>query len=219
MISIRKFFLAAAAVTLMTLPASAGDFCGRPPAVDGEFSEFEWAGAVQYSFDMKTPEGQTVPAEVWITNDAEQLYIAIRHPYAAVTDNSAVVTIDANHSGVTDPGDDALVANWNQWGQVGGSDTFYGLPNCPGCAGFDVQYGGTSDIAVGATTQNGWHTTELSHPFTGRDARDLRASGGEYIALRFMNRVFNANGEMADTEFPGQCPRSIVYRLRDCNFE
>ncbi|HEY0142923.1 MAG TPA: hypothetical protein VGF48_18625 [Thermoanaerobaculia bacterium] len=218
MISIRKFFLAAA-LTVMTLPAAAGDFCGRSPVVDGEFSELEWAGAAQYSFDMKTPEGLTVPAEIWITNDAEQLYVAIRHPYTAVTDNSARVIIDANHSGVTDADDDALVANWNQWGQIDGFDSFYGLPNCTGCAGLDAQHGGTNDIAVGATTQNGWHTTELSHPFTGRDARDLRASGGQYIALQFANRVFNASGEMADTEFPVACPRYVVYRLRDCNLE
>lgn len=217
MIKLRTSLLAAI-LTLLALPAFAAD-CSLPPTMDGIFSESEWAGAERYPFGLRTPEGDVVEADLWVTNDAENLYVAIRHRYTALTSNSASVVIDANHSLHGDAGDDAIGSNWNQWGQIAAHDLFYGLPNCPGCNAFDAQHGGTNDVAAGATTQDGWHTTEMAHPFTGLDGLDLRASLGDYLSLQLFNRVFNANGEMADTEHPAQCPRFVVYRLRDCNRE
>lgn len=217
MISIRQYF-AAAALALLALPAAAADLCGSTPVVDGNFSEIEWAGAERFGVPVNTPEGNVVAGEIWITNDTENIYVAIRHRYTGVTTNSATVNFDANHSDQVDMGDDAVVVNWSPW-YASAYDDFYGLDTCPSCGYVDTDHGGTNDVVVAGSTGNGWHVTELSHPFTGADRRDLRASAGEYIAFKLFNRIFNADGRIADTEYPTACPNFLHYRLRNCGMQ
>ena len=211
-----RTLLLSAILAVVAFPAFAADLC-RVPVVDGTFSEIEWTGAFRFGSDILTPEGDLVPGEVLVTNDNETIYVAIRYFYAGVTDNSAGVNFDVNHSTQVDEGDDAVVGNWSIWGGQAGYDTYrVDDPSCPGCSYLDTALGGTNDIVTASSlAADGWFTSEMSHPINGADKHDLKAAPGQYIAMSFSNRIFSARG-MADTTIPNNCLRHLTYRLRSC---
>lgn len=211
-----RTLLLSAILAVVAFPAFAADLC-RVPVVDGTFSEIEWTGAFRFGSDILTPEGDLVPGEVLITNDNETIYVAIRYFYARSTDNSFSVSFDVNHSRQIDQGDDELVGNWSIWGSQTGFDTYrVDDPACPGCSYADTTLGGTNDIVTASSHgADGWFTSEMSHPINGADKHDIKAAPGQYISLRFSNRIFSAGG-MADTTIPNACLRFVPYRLRSC---
>ena len=218
MIKLRTLLLSAI-LTAVALPTFAADIC-RAPVIDGTFSTFEWANAVRVRTGITTPEGDTVPGEIWITNDRDNIYFAIRHSYARVNDNSSGVTFDVNHSSWVDAGDDVVGASWSFWGDRGAGDSFYGPTGCPECVPLDTSLGGTNDITAGsALAADGWFTTEIAHPITGADSYDVKAAPGQYLGLLFSNRIFNAEGQYADTNIPLNGCRVTTYRVKACGSE
>jgi hypothetical protein len=194
--------LLAVAVTSVSLagagPASTVVKGFASPKIDGAIGANEWDGAAKFAFSAALPPragGGTVPATLYVANDARNLYFAIRaeRPQLGLF-QSMSISIDNDGDGLAEAGDDRLQVYYaNATREVYAGDYFI---TATGLQGFDDRNGGTSDISGAIDTDASSTTFELSHPLdSADDAHDL--SIGTRGRLKFA--VFLCLGEPETT--------------------
>ncbi len=149
------------------------------PTIDGVMNAGEWAGAATYDFTANLPGGGTTPATLFVKNDNDQLYLAVRFTRTSVDagENRLQFEFDANNDGV---------------GPVDGDD-YYGYQQTPSAVFFDAyrRTGGVTDDTQPdgtAAFQNDGASSvyEISHPLnSGQAGQDFALAGGSTIGLFF----------------------------------
>jgi len=174
--------------------------------IDGKLDPAEWAAAGRAEFLVNLPEGGTSAGTVFVMNDANNLYFAVRFARAfADQGNNANFTFDNNHNGVMfENGDDQIFFSTSQ----GFSDWFRSnQPACPpgsmpGCWGLgDAGYGGTNDGAGAFRNDGAFSTYEFAHPLKSGDVHDFSLAPGSVVGFVLALELIN-NGVLADTNFP-----------------
>jgi len=155
------------------------------PVVDGVIAPGEWDTAGRYDFQAnRSPAegGGTVPATLFVMNDATNLYLALR---VSVMDlgNSTFDSLFSTSGSTFGPGNDILRAvPWafedSHWHQTGPATWDWVL---------DTDFGGTQDGTSNASAIGGVGVFEIMHPLDSAD--DLHdfsltiPSHIEYVAL------------------------------------
>jgi hypothetical protein len=180
-----------------------------PPEVeiDGTMSPGEWGESVA-SLLVNLPGGGTTPGELFISNDATNLYFAVRFQRSVVDPgNSAAFEFDSNDNSSLDEGDDGIILNPSS--SVGFSDLVRSsAPPCPPTAGlcslFDTQRGGTNDGAAAFLNDGTFTVYEFSHPLSSGDALDFSRRAGQTLGLFLSIRLLVSGASFADTRFPAE---------------
>src|SRR5262245_59514608 len=109
-----------AAAVLLLVPGAAVAHSGLSlrgygtAVVDGVFGPAEWDAAGRYDFNAPLPAelgGGTIPASVYVMNDAQNLYVAFRVASASTAGTTSFFgAFDNNHSGTLyEQGDGAMI--------------------------------------------------------------------------------------------------------------
>ena len=138
------------------------------PVIDGQLAQHEWDAAGRYEFQAnRSPAegGGTVPATLYVMNDATNLYLALR---VAVTDigySSFDMEFPAPGANPFAPGSDILRTQSFFF-----EDYHYheGPPNSWTWLA-DVEDGGTHDGTAAVGQQDGSYVFEVSHPLNSAD--------------------------------------------------
>jgi hypothetical protein len=163
--------------------------------IDGQLSAGEWDGASSYDFTVTTLDG-TTPATLFVMNDYQSVYLAVRVAASSLPYSSVSFEFDNHDVGALFlAGDDAIVLN----SALGLFDDVR-LEN--GNAPTDVEVGGTNDGAVAVTNDGQYSYYELSHPLNSGDPNDLAVAPGDTIGY-LMNLVI-CGASCADTYLPPQ---------------
>jgi len=180
----------------------------QPGAVDGVLCPGEWDGVTPISFSVSLPEGGTTPGQLFIRNDATNLYFAVRFDRGIRDVGSQVIfEFDGDNNPPQQNGDDVFLFGTD--GQFV-DDFRTNLPPCAvesapaSCAFRDVDYGGSND-GVGAFRQEGTVLVfEVSHPLNSGDAgHDFALVGGNVIGMNLNVHVAGGGSVFADTYVPG----------------
>ena len=180
--------------------------------IDGIFCGAEWNSATQFTFNVNLPEGGTTPATLFITNDATNLYLAVRFSRAAVDPgNSLSFEFDSNSDGMLDDGDDGIILNPD----IGFKDLVRSSTAPPGgvscpvgglCSYFDTQFGGTNDGSAAFHNDGRFTVYEFAHPLNSGDVHDFSRSAGQTLGLTLFLRMIAAGAVFptgfGDTTFP-----------------
>jgi hypothetical protein len=149
--------------------------------VDGQMGPGEWTVASHYDFIANTVDG-TAPATLFVMNDQQNLYLAVRVEVPALLYSGVSFNFDNHDTGTFGHvGDDGLTLNstlgffdWNLYAN--------------GYAPLDVDVGGTSDGAAAVTNNGQFSFYEFSHPLNSGDARDFALAPGDTLGyLMFLN--------------------------------
>jgi hypothetical protein len=210
--SLRWHYVCFAALLLVGIstsqPAKAIVVSGLGTAtIDGTWSTAEWGSAGSLDFLVNIPGGGTTPGTLFVMNDGDNLYLAVRFARSIVDPgNSVAFEFDSDNSGGFSNGDDALVVTPD----VGFfDDVRTNEPPCPPDAGFfcglsDTSVGGTND-GSGAFANDGSFTVyELSHPLdSADDAHDFSLGAGDSVPFSLSLRMIAVPGstDATDTSF------------------
>jgi hypothetical protein len=189
--------LAAAAVAVV--PSAATGHAGPvlrgfgTAVIDGTPAPGEWDAAARHDFTVnRAPAegGGTVPATLYVMNDAANMYVALRVSNASVGYSVLRLFFDNDHSGGAGQ---ALGDDFIQLGSTAFRDFFLHEPS-PGNRtwSLDATYGGTSDGAGLASNHPDFSFYELWHPLDSADnAHDFSLSVGNRIGfdLQFLHCV------------------------------
>jgi hypothetical protein len=181
--------------------------CSEAHVVDGILCSGEWGESVA-SLLVNLPGGGTTPGELFISNDATNLYFAVRFQRSVVDPgNSAAFEFDSNDNSSLDEGDDGIILNPSS--SVGFSDLVRSsAPPCPPTAGlcslFDTQRGGTNDGAAAFRNDGTFTVYEFSHPLSSGDVLDFSRSAGQTLGLFLSIRLLVSGATFADTRFPAE---------------
>jgi hypothetical protein len=138
--------------------------------IDGSFGAGEWdpAGRAQFNVLRSPAEGGgVVPATLYVMNDAQNLYVALRVSNASVGTSRLSVWFDANHDGsFVQEGEDALVVD--DYGDFWDRFIHQISPNLWRAVD-DDDYGGTLDGTSADGDDAGFATFELAHPLDDAD--------------------------------------------------
>lgn len=206
----RKINLLSIAAVLMFVVGSVS--AQTPVVIDGSFDAAEWASAMKYTFKVIMPNGSTTPGELYIQNDAANLYFCIRVKETSMSPTSSlVVSLDSNFDRVISAGDDELVLNvsnaWCSYSKTFTDTVRYTGGACPAgylCSGDDTSLGGTKDGNGAADNDGSWTTYEMWHPRASADvANDVQWYKPAKVGVAVMIRLFDLSGAMADTFYPG----------------
>lgn len=177
------------------LPAAATGFNGTvlrgfgSATIDGVIGPGEWdpAGNVNFTVNRSSSEGGgTVPATLYVMNDAANLYVGIRVQNATVGASTAEVLFDNDHNDrTTAEGEDDIY--------VDASGTFHDgfvHQTSPGVWDVvkDTDFGGTSDGDERDGNGPGYSFYEFSHPLDSADnAHDFSLGRAQKVGflLRF----------------------------------
>src|SRR5262245_37400837 len=122
----RRKYLGWAGATLLlaALPAGGSKVEAHDPnvvvfgegtaVVDGVMSPGEWDNAGQVAFQAVRPAsegGGTTPATLYVMNDANKLYLAVRVQRPSMDVSSVGFEFDNDHDGVREAGDDGILVN------------------------------------------------------------------------------------------------------------
>jgi len=187
--------------------------------IDGTMSAGEWDGAGTVNFDIDLPEGGVTPATLFIMNDADDLYVAVRYArtFIDLPDNFLSIRIDADNDGsltgvigvTTRPPDDEyfqlLIAPPPSTGLF--TDGFIVRNGWVGASGLtctgvctwpdELDTGfGTNDpdhptVLGGAfTNDGGFSVYEMVHPLDSADSdHDINVSAGDIIGIQLIIRL------------------------------
>jgi len=167
------------------------------PTIDGMVGP-EWSGASHAQFAI----GWTYTGEVWVMNDATNLYVAAKVADSSLTAlDMCWIAFDNNNDGAFVAGDDLLgLTGASQF-----SDAFWG-PGPP--ATLDTSDGGTSDGEGVSSGSGGFNYFEFKHPLdSGDDAHDFSLSAGNTVG--FSLEYVEASGYWAD--WPSHNPKSWAH--------
>jgi hypothetical protein len=187
--------------------------------IDAVLTPGEWDTAAKRDFAAnRLPEegGGTMPATLYVMNDATTLYLAVSIAKPALGSSSIAFEFDNDHVGFpgTTEGDDVLLMNPTHTPSFLDEVRTNALP-CPLppgrlCGLFDTDVGGTSDGAGGAMNAGGFSVYEFSHPLNSDDdAHDFSLSVGNRIGF-WMSMRFCGLTTCVDTDLPGGDPGDIV---------
>jgi len=185
--------------------------------IDGVLGAGEWDGAARIDFAMKIPAhdgGGTVPASLYVMNDALNLYVAVKAPgfYDAF---NPVFEFDNDHDGIRFvEGDDGFgsSASWSSFLELPPGPKWFGdtfRVHCPGqtdapahslCGFADTYAGegypapGTIDGAAAGFSSSTRKSSfmEMSHPLdSGDDAHDFSLRHGDVVGFFLSLRVIS----------------------------
>jgi endo-1,4-beta-xylanase len=167
--------------------------------IDGTFSPGEWDSAAKFDFAANLLDGTTTPATLFVMNDSQNLYLAVRVRQSALPYSSFSCELDPNHDFVSfSPGNDGFVLN-SFWGFFDDVRTELFFPE-------DTTVGGTND-GQGAVTNDGTFSYyEMSHPLRSGDVNDVALSPGASIPFLTELRLGcpPATVPCADSDFSGK---------------
>ena len=210
--------LAATISSSLSIPVNAhapnvSAFGAGTATVDGVISHGEWDNAGQINFQAKLPllsGGGTTPATVYVMNDANNLYLAVRVERATLDVSSVAFEFDNDHDGVREAGDDLIHVNGHPSLPSAFFDSFRGPcpggpPDFLGCAWNDNQAGGSNDGQGAAANDGTYSVYEMSHPLNSPDDDHDFALGpgsvvGFVVQVRFIVGGFPDG--FGDTSFP-----------------
>ncbi|NNM00810.1 MAG: hypothetical protein HKO62_08680, partial [Gammaproteobacteria bacterium] len=187
---------------------------GGTANVDGVISAGEYAGATQLAINVNVPEGGSVPGTVFIQNDAQNLYVAVRYPRAALdARNSLAIEFDSDNSGSLSNFDDGFILN----PEIGFSDLVRldssQTPLCTGgglCSFLDTDVGGSNDGAAVLANAGGFNVWEFAHPLNTGEATDFALAPGNQIGIViFSIRKIDGGGTLVDTDLFNLPPITI----------
>jgi hypothetical protein len=199
-------------------PAGAHDpdvsvFGAGTAVVDGVMSPGEWDNAGQITFPVNLPAstgGGTTPATLYVMNDTDNLYLALRVQRASLDRSSVGFEFDNDHDGIREAGDDAIHLNGSPNFPSAFFDSFRGPcagdpPGSLTCADNDNQVGATND-GQGAAANDGTDSVyELSHPLdSGDDPHDFSLGAGDVVGFQVWVRFIVGGWPegFGDTYFP-----------------
>lgn len=191
------------------------------PAIDGAFSPLEWDSAYTVDLQVNLPEGSSAPARIYVMNDAQSLYVALRIKRAAPDPASTFfITLDANHDGRLSAGDDAFGISHSPQEDIVADDVYYMGGTCPPgvlCGALDTNRGGTNDVIAAFGYDGGYMTYEFAKPLMIDDPNDAAMSPASPIGMAFSVRLFSATNH-ADTYYPTNPNGTfgINYLISDC---
>jgi len=140
-----------------------------PPTIDGVMATGEWDAAASAEFTIVHN-----PATIYVMNDANNLYIAIKIQDDDAYSDRVSIIFDNDHSG----GSLAVNDDCFRVDDRGLSDLYY-----DGATGYhewdDVEHGSGDATIDGANT---WYF-EASHPLCSGDAQDFRLSIGDTVGF------------------------------------
>jgi Bacterial Ig-like domain (group 2) len=162
--------------------------------IDGVMSAGEWNGAATFNFTANLPGGGTTPATLFVKNDNQNLYLAVKFARTTVDagDNRLGFEFDNNNDGL---------------GPANGDD-YFGFQLSPFIVFFDAfRSGGGSSVTddtqrdgAGAFGNNGTNSVyEMSHPLnSGQTGQDFALTAGSTIGL-FLQLIIGG----VNTSYPG----------------
>ena len=155
--------------------------------IDGSFAAGEWdsAARVQLSvFRSPAEGGGVVPGTLYVMNDVQNLYIALRVSNASVGTSRYFIGFDGNHDGNSgQEGEDILFVD--DYGLF--SDRFmHQVSPTSWSPRDDDEYGGTIDGTSADGDDTGFATFELSHPLDDADnAHDFSLRPASRLGFHF----------------------------------
>jgi hypothetical protein len=174
-------------IVVASAPPTMTIWTDTAPTIDGMVGGSEWAGAYQAPFSI----GWTYTGEVWVMNDASNLYMAVKIADSSLTASDMLwISFDNNNDGNFVAGDDLL--------SVYGNSHFYDAFWAPGPpATLDTSDGGTIDGEGASSGSGGFNFFEFSHPLDSSDnAHDFSLSAGDTVG--FSLQYIEASGYWAD---------------------
>lgn len=164
------------------------------PTIDGFMNAGEWDGAATFNFTANLPGGGTTPATLFVKNDAQNLYLAVRFVQNTVLsgENRLGFEFDNNNDGIGPAaGDDYFVFQHTPISVF--SDAF----RSAGGAGVTTD---TQADGAGAFGNNETYSVyEISHPLnSGQTGQDFALTAGSTIGLFFQLIIGGVT-----TAFPG----------------
>jgi hypothetical protein len=186
--------------------------------IDGVLDPEEWEGAGSVPFEADLPErmgGGSTPAMIYVMNDAENLYLAVR---LALSGNFAISTFfefDNNNDGARDHGDDVVGVTAQHingsTNSIFADDFRYFQPPAHWYGPADTDLGGTSDGSGGFEYDGTYFYTEMSHPLdSADDAHDFSLGEGDIVGFMLATRIGDYQTDLnppwpegwSDTDFP-----------------
>jgi hypothetical protein len=192
--------------------------------IDGMIGEQEYAGAATIALTLDLPGGGTVPGTIYVMNDGDNLYLALRYPdQDDALYGSFGVEFQKDMAWMT-PGDDGVLINFGPSTATSFYDNFRTFdPPCPpgsGLCGFqDTIAGGTNDGSSAMGTGGGMDMIEASHPLrSGDTGHDFFLSPGDgqgiFVDVVMLNRGFWANSN-ARENFMVTLPPPVLHAPPD----
>jgi hypothetical protein len=174
--------------------------------IDGVFSPGEWDRAARLDVPVLLPRhdgGGAFTATVYVMNDAQNLYLALRAPLAATPEN-LLFTFDNDNDRVFVEGHDAL--GLSPASELG--DWYYTTqsPCQPGffCLVPDEFGGGRAD-GSGAVGMASDHVVyELAHPLDTGDPLDFALHAGDEVGFRVQYSITSRDAGCASDCFAGR---------------
>jgi len=159
-------------IVIASAPPTLSAWCSAAPTIDGTVGAAEWQNAAHAPIAI----GWTFVGDLWIMNDAENLYIAVKIADSSLTALDRVyIAFDNNNDGTRAVGDDILGLQGDSYFM----DLFYS-----GITKFDTAEGGTSEGEGGASGSAGFNYFELKHPLDSTDnAHDFSLSAGDTVGF------------------------------------
>jgi hypothetical protein len=195
------------AVCCFVLSAAA---IAQPIVIDGEFSSAEWSGASSYTFTANLPGGGTTAGEIYVTNDASNVYVCVRYQQSYILDGEGVAFImDAKVDGVLGAHDNGIVQKTDDsCVQTKVFTDFYyftGGACAPSalCSQPDPDDGGTRDGNSAVANDGTWTVHELWHPLAGGDSHDMSFGSGDKLGFMVNVRLWDTLGNFSDSFYPG----------------
>ncbi len=176
------------------------------PTIDGSITGSEWSTAGTLDFNAKVFGGGPTPARIFVMNDANNLYVAIRVDRTALDGfNFANVVFDSDHGAESsrEIGDESF-----ELFNTGFRDFYW-----TGTTSFlDTSDGGTND-GSGARANNGVVTVyELSHPLDSTDdTHDFSLGVGNTVGVTFVVVFGTTLGTTTTTFFPAGASNPSLY--------
>jgi hypothetical protein len=174
------------------------------PRLDGIMTSGEWnpAGHADFTVNRASSEGGgTVPATIYVMNDAVNLYIGIKVTNATVSGSNFGIQFGS----ATQEGSEYLAVN--RFGTFLDMFSHQIAPNGGWLAVNDADYGGTAQGGEGEGNASGYSFYEVAHPLDDSDdAHDFSLKAPQRVAF---NLVFRHCGTTcaADSRFPGPTAR------------
>ncbi|MEK6274903.1 MAG: hypothetical protein AABM30_06130 [Actinomycetota bacterium] len=188
--------LAAVVVAVLVMPGAAAAHSGivlrgyGTATVDGVPAAGEWDAAGRHDFNAPLPAelgGGTIPATVYVMNDGQKLYVALRVASASTAGTTSFLgAFDNNHSGTLyEQGDEVMI--FERSGPATSFQDGFISPIPNGfCWCIDTAYGGTDEQSGGYTRDAGASYYELSHPLdTADDSHDFSVGPGRRLSVGF----------------------------------
>ena len=159
-------------IVIASSPPSMTAWSPAPPNINGVMEPGEWIGASHSSIAI----GWTFSGDVWIMNDASDLYLAVKLADSALADPDQVwIIFDNNNDGTAGTDEEILVSSAAEPFMDGFWDGNRG--------GKDTDFGGSQNGEGGASNAGGFNYFELKHPLNSGTTHDFSLSGGSTVGF------------------------------------